>query len=127
MNILKENNSINDQRYFPRWEVANKVVYKRENGVNFHECVSRDISNTGLCLRSYEKIDERKKLLLTIELIDGVTIQVQGRVVWAKQDGRDFIVGVHFEDVSEKVQDMIFNCAFEAQTTQFRKKWFEGV
>jgi c-di-GMP-binding flagellar brake protein YcgR len=116
-----------DQRYFPRWEVANKVVYKHEDGVNFHECLSRDISNTGLCLRSYEKIEANKKLLLTIELVDGVTIQAQGRVMWAKDNQKDCIVGVRFENISEQVQDMIFNCAFENQTKQFQEKWFEGT
>ncbi len=115
-----------DYRYFPRWEVANKITYKHENGVNFHECVSRDISNTGICLRTYEKVQPEQKLLMTIELSDGVTIQVQGRAIWGKIDERDFLVGVHFEDISEKVQEMIFNCAFESRKDQFQQKWYEG-
>ena len=116
-----------DHRYFPRWEVANKITYKHQNGVNFHECVSRDISNTGVCMRSYEKIEDSEKLSLTIELTDGVSIQTQGRVTWGGFEGRDFLVGVRFEEISEKVQDMIFNCAFEREGKRFQKKWFDGV
>lgn len=124
-NQIRDNQS--DHRYFPRWEVANKITYKHQNGVNFHECVSRDISNTGVCMRSYEKIGDAEKLFLTIELADGVSIQAQGRVTWGKFDGNDFLVGVRFEDISEKIQDMIFNCAFECEGKRFQKKWFEGV
>ncbi|MDP8265099.1 MAG: PilZ domain-containing protein [Candidatus Aceula lacicola] len=116
-----------DGRYFPRWEVANKITYKHERGVNFHECVSRDISNTGVCLRTYEKIQPQEKLLMTIELSDGASIQVQGRALWEKHDAKDFLVGLRFEDISEKIQEMIFNCAFECQKGQFQEKWYEGV
>jgi len=116
-----------DHRYFPRWEVANKITYKHQKGVNFHECVSRDISNTGVCMRSYEKIKDAEKLFLTIELTDEASIQVQGRVTWGRSDGKDFLVGVHFEGISEKVQDMIFNCAFESEGKRFQKKWFDGI
>lgn len=116
-----------DGRYFPRWEVANKVTYKHEKGVNFHECVSRDISNTGLCLRTYEKIPSNEKISMTIELADGITVQMHGRAVWEKDDGKDFLIGVRFEEMSDKIQDMIFNCAFESQPQVFQQKWFQGV
>ncbi|MDD3374952.1 MAG: PilZ domain-containing protein [Candidatus Omnitrophica bacterium] len=116
-----------DNRYFPRWEVSNKVTYKHESGINFHEGVSRDISNTGVCLRTYEKIQPQEKLFMTIELSDGISIQAQGRALWEKVGEKDFLVGVRFEDISEKVQEMIFNCAFECQKGQFQEKWYEGV
>jgi len=123
-----QNNDFKDDgRYFPRWEVANKVTYKHERGANFHQCVSRDISNTGVCLRTYEKIPANEKLSMTIELADGITVQANGRALWEKEEGRDFLVGVRFEDISDKVQDMIFNCAFESQPQQFQQKWFQGV
>lgn len=128
MNLKQANHQINgDHRYFPRWEVANKITYKHESGVNFHDCVSRDISNTGICLRTYEKIQPKQKILMTVELSDGISIQVQGRAMWEQINGKDFLVGVRFEDISEKVQEMIFNCAFESQKGQFQEKWYEGV
>ena len=86
----------------------------------------RSISNTGICLRTYEKVQPNQKLLMTIELVDGVSIQVQGRAIWEKIEEKDFLVGVHFEGISEKVQEMIFNCAFESQKDQFQQKWYEG-
>lgn len=127
MNNSRLNRLEDDQRYFPRWEVANKVIYKRDKAVHFHECLSRDISNTGLCLQTYEKLEENQKVFLTVELADGVTIQVHGVVVWKKSDGCHFLVGLQFEDISEKNQDMIFNCAFECERQHFNKKWFEGI
>ncbi len=125
--MVAHRESSNDGRYFPRWEVANKVTYKKEKGVSFHECVSHDISNTGVCLRTYEKITPREKLSMTIQLEDGLSVQAQGCVVWEKPQDRDFLVGVRFEDISQKAQDMIFNCAFEATPQKFSKKWFDGV
>lgn len=121
------NDHQDDGRYFPRWEVANKVTYKHENGVNLHECLSHDISNTGLCMRTYERIKPNERLAMTIELADGVSVQVSGRSLWQKDGDKDFLVGIRFEEISEKVQDMIFNCAFESQPQQFQQKWFEGV
>ncbi len=129
-NSMAQNDSSefnDDGRYFPRWEVANKVTYKHEKGVNFHECVSHDINNTGVCLRTYEKIPTNEKVSMTIELADGVTVQAHGRAVWERNNGKDFLIGVRFEDISDKVQDLIFNCAFEAHPQQFRDKWFQGA
>lgn len=125
--MVSYSESTNDGRYFPRWESANKITYKKERGVNFHECVSRDISNTGVCLRTYEKIVPNEKLLMTIQLEDGLSVQAQGRTVWEKNEGGDFLVGVRFEDISQKAQDMIFNCAFETSPQKFKKQWFSGV
>lgn len=125
--MAPNNDPHDDSRYFPRWEVANKVTYKHENGVNFHECISRDISNTGLCMRTYERIKPNQKLSMTIELADGVSIQVGGRSLWQKDGDKDFLVGVRFEEISERIQDMIFNCAFESHPQQFQQKWFDGV
>ena len=119
--------SVNDGRYFPRWEVANKITYKKEHGINFHECVSRDISNTGVCLRTYEKIVPDEKISMTIQLEDGLSVQTQGRTVWGRNEGKDFLIGVRFEDISQKAQDMIFNCAFESSPLRFKKQWFDGV
>jgi hypothetical protein len=125
---MAENNEFqNDGRYFPRWEVANKVTYRKEHGVSDHDCVSRDISNTGVCLRTYEKIIPNEKLSMTIQLDGGVSVQAQGRTVWEKDNGNDFLVGVRFEELSQKVQDMIFNFAFEGSPSRFQEKWFEGV
>ena len=125
--MAPQNDHSDDYRYFPRWEVANKITYKHENGVNFHECLSHDISNTGLCMRTYERIKPNERLAMTIELTDGVSVQVNGRSLWQKDGDRDFLVGIRFEEISEKVQDMIFNCAFESHPQQFQQKWFEGV
>ena len=127
MALNDKNEFNNDARYFPRWEVASKVTYKHENGDNFHNCVSRDISGVGVCLRTYEKIRANEKLLMTIELADGVTVQTQGRAVWERNDGKDFLVGVRFEEISDKAQDLIFNCAFESYPKQFQDKWFQGA
>ena len=70
---------------------------------------------------------ESQKVFLTIELADGVSIQVRGRVAWEKPEGNDFLVGIRFEEISQKVQDMIFNCAFECEKEQFQARWFDGV
>jgi hypothetical protein len=89
--------------------------------------MSHDISNTGVCLRTYEKIVPNEKLSMTIQLEDGLSVQAQGRTVWGKNEGKDFLIGVRFEDISQKAQDMIFNCAFESSPQRFKKQWFNGV
>ena len=64
---------------------------------------------------------------MTIELADGVAIQTHGRALWERNDGKDFLVGVRFEGISDRAQELIFNCAFEAHPQQFQRKWFQGA
>ncbi len=115
-----------DRRYLPRWEVDNKIFFKKENEIMPHECRGKDIHCAGACIRTREEIPLNQKLNLTIYLADDIDpIHVRGRALWLRRQDNENLVGIQFDSVREKVSDIIFSYAFEYRRDELMKLWFK--
>ncbi len=115
-----------DRRYFPRWEVNNRVIYRKGTESFYRECCSKDISCDGASLFCQERLDGDGILVLVLFLSEDVAIYVQGRVLWNQPNGVRNVVGVRFSNISEKSQDMILKHSFNLKKEKLKKDWFEG-
>jgi len=115
-----------DLRYIPRWEVKSRVMYIRPGEIAFHQSESHDINCMGACIFTDEEIPLDEKLNVTIYLTSDISISVTAKVVWEKTVGEQKILGLHFENVSDQVRDLIFNYAFEYKKEDLVKNWFKG-
>lgn len=116
-----------ERRYLPRWEVDNKIIYSKEAETLLHQCQSKDISATGVCLRTAQDIPPDAKLNLTIYLEENIEpIVVHGQVRWKAARGEENLVGIQFDRVNDKTSDLIFRYAFQNKRDQLMKNWFKG-
>lgn len=115
-----------DQRYFPRWEVNNRVVCHWESLPSPVEARSRDINSTGACIYIQEPLKPKQKLQLTIYLSGRKSIQVQGVVVWNRSQDDQFMVGICFSNTPQEAQDLILKYAFEFKKEDLMKQWYKG-
>ena len=123
---LKKEKSGSDKRYLPRWEVENKVVYRLNSDSDGHECISKDISCGGACLKTKEQLSSKQKVKLTIYLEDDVTVHVDGQIIWQKPAAGENLVGVVFANTSQRAQDLILKYAFEIKKEEMINHWFQG-
>ena len=116
-----------ERRYFPRWEVNNRICYRLEPKNSIHECRSRDLNCCGTCLLTNQSLPPNQKLRMTVYLAEDVSVQVEGKVLWTKpQENDQYLVGVNFLETSKKIQDLILNHAFEINKKDLVRHWFEG-
>ena len=116
-----------DRRYLPRWNVANRILYRKDNETLGHECQSKDIHDAGICIHCGEDIQANDKLSLIIYLSKSSTpIEAYGRVVWNKKNDKDTLAGIRFERLTSEAREMIFNYAFESQRDKIVNNWFKG-
>ena len=124
-NILR--NIAEDRRYFPRWEVENKIVYCEENNPIEYECLSKDIHCSGLCLKSDRDIPLSTHLNLKISLTNDIDpVMAAGHVVWTLKSASSNLVGVQFDRIGGKSKETIFDYAFEYKHDQLMNLWFSG-
>jgi len=115
-----------ERRYLPRWEVDNRIIYRKNNEDTAHECRSKDIHAMGACLRSDYDIPPYQELDLTIYLADDIEpIHVRGRTLWRVARDKENLIGIRFERISDKISDLIFNYAFEYKKEELMKRWFK--
>ena len=108
-----------DKRYFPRWNVQNKILYRKEKNSSYQKALSKDISGSGACFSCPEKIKPSSKLNLIFYLADSVAVEVTGRVLWNKDGRSNNLIGVRFENISDQVEEMILQYAFEYKREVF--------
>ncbi len=115
-----------DKRYFPRWQVNNRVFYKLDNDDDFRECQSRDLSCAGACLFTEEDIPTDRQVKLTIHLSSGTSVEVEGRILRSDPIEGGHLAGVAFTNIGQKSQDTILKYAFEIKKEDLVKHWFKG-
>ena len=125
------NNHINgngrsDQRYFPRWEVTNRVSYKLDHDEISHKGYTVDLSCAGACLSVDTYFEPNQKLNLTIYLAKGKMVNVGGRIPWAKKENSHVRLGIDFQETSPEAQDLILRHAFELNRNEIVNHWFKG-
>jgi len=116
----------NERRYLPRWEINNRVLYRKPNEDFYRECHSRDLHSDGVCVECVDPLADGTQVSLTISLSPDVAVNVEGRIRWKQSlDGKQ-LVGIKFENITKKVQDLILDCAFNLKKEALTKNWFEG-
>lgn len=115
-----------DKRYFPRWQVKNRIAYRIQGDTHIHEARSRDLSCTGMCFISRFPITTEQKLKLRVYLLDDKSVEVEGQPVWVQEIGEGHVVGVNFINTNAQVQDTLLQYAFEIKKDDMVKHWFEG-
>ncbi len=115
-----------DQRYIPRWEVNNRILYQLPDEENAREARTRDLSCAGICLQTDQDLGEQKKVRLTIYLSGKKSIQVDGQIRWTRKTSQGTMVGVIFENIQPEDQELILDYAFEVKKDDLVKHWFQG-
>jgi hypothetical protein len=115
-----------ERRYIPRWQVSNKVLYKKNKDHVYKECQSKDISCCGTCLFTDEELLPNQQLTLEIHLADDLAFCVDGRALWNSAVGEKFLTGVTFFNVTPKTQELILEYAFNFDKKSVVKHWFKG-
>lgn len=115
-----------DHRYLPRWEVNSPTLLRFESEAHGQKCVTKDLNCTGAgIMLSAPLADTSRRLKLTIYLTDDMPVHLEGSVCWVDPGDRRSI-GVNFEEVDQKTQDLILRHAFELKKEDLVDHWFEG-
>ena len=109
-----------DRRYLPRWDAANRVIYRKKQDESIHECQSKDINCSGAAIWTEEEIPTQEKINLTVFLSKDVFFSVDATVLWKKKRDDQTLVGVRFDAVAEEIRDLIFNYAFEYNKAKYK-------
>ncbi|MBI5150487.1 MAG: PilZ domain-containing protein [Candidatus Omnitrophica bacterium] len=117
-----------DQRYFPRWNVNNRVVYRSEIAPDhqFRHGHTKDLSCAGACLYLKEFIPPQQRITLNINLSPKTAIDVRATVVWQKAGKMSYLTGIAFHDISEADQGQILEHAFEFDRSKLLEHWYKG-
>ena len=116
----------NDSRYFPRWAVENQVVYQIESDDRTRMGTTCDLSCAGACISIENAISPAQKIRLTIFLSHGVTVDLNGRIVWLKPSTEKNYLGIQFLNTTHYAQELILNHAFNLDKKKIVKSWFKG-
>ena len=116
----------NDMRYFPRWEVNNRVSYHLEGEKELYTGEIRDMSCAGACMLSNKGVAQHQKVKMTIEIADDVKVQLNGHILWVKAQNNEAQLGITFYDTPDEVQNLILQHAFELDRKKFVKQWYKG-
>ncbi len=121
-------NPLSDQRYFPRWSVNNRVIYRAETTPDhqLRHGQTRDISCAGACLYLKEFLSPQQKIILNIHLSPKITLDLRATVAWQKTDDAAYLTGVTFYETSDETQQQILEHAFEFDRPKVLEHWYKG-
>lgn len=115
-----------DSRYFPRWEVDQRVFCVLDGEAEAREGKTKDISCAGACIVGDWHIAPHQKIQLTIQLSKGTKIKLNAHILWVKSNNDQREMGVTFYDTSDEVQDSILQHAFEVDKEKVLNQWYKG-
>ena len=124
----QKQNPPSDQRYFPRWNVNNRVLYRSESSPDqqLRHGHSKDISCAGACLYLKEFLPLQQKIAIGIQLTPKTNIDLRGTVVWQKAEDLAYLTGIAFYEISEAAQEQILEHAFEFDRSKLLEHWYKG-
>ncbi len=114
-----------DQRYIPRWDVDNRVLFTF-NGGDQYEGRTKDLSCAGACLLTNRLAREEEQIKLKVFLSEHTSFDVTAKIVWKKLANGEFSLGVVFDDLTPEIQDLILTYAFEVKKDDMIKHWYAG-
>ncbi len=115
-----------DRRHLPRWKINNRVLYHLEDHPQTQVGCLKDLSTAGASIFIDKALQLEDKLKLIIRLSEVRIINIDGRLIWIKEDKNTFLIGVSFYNVSEHCQQLILDHAFELNRQQLVEHWFQG-
>jgi c-di-GMP-binding flagellar brake protein YcgR len=115
-----------DMRYFPRWEVNNRVLYHLEGDKKQHEGQTKDISCAGACITGAKEISPHQKIEVTVNLADGVKVKLKAHILWVRIENNHASMGVTFYDTPDEAQNLILQHAFELDRDKFVQQLYKG-
>ena len=81
-----------------------------------------------MCIQTDELLWPHSGLNLTIYFEeDAKPITVHGRAVWQRRENEKHLVGIQFDQITEKISDTIFKYAFEYKREELMQHWFKGL
>jgi hypothetical protein len=101
----------NDSRYFPRWEV-NKCFECIEEGIPAFRSYTKDLTLGGTSVIVFDNNPAGNRVKLRIYLSDKEDFEADGRVVWRKLEPTHQLLGIVFESLSRKAQELFLRHAF---------------
>ena len=116
-----------DNRYLPRWNVENEVIFKKEGSADYQEGQSKDISAEGACIKTKAEFLPYKNIRLSIFFTEKDFVDLTGNILWSKVQGDEHLVGIQFKNVSVKDQEKILSHAFELNPQKLKEHWFKGT
>lgn len=102
-----------DKRYFPRWEVNKRVEYIEAAGI--FRAYTKDLSLDGASVFIFGEPPARQRVRLKVHLTEENNFEAQCRVAWSKLEPTHIQLGMIFENLSEKAQELILLYAFETR------------
>lgn len=115
-----------ERRYLPRWDVENKILYRKKTDIFYQEAHTKDFNCAGLCLSSGEPIPENQEVSITLYLSEDVTLNIKGVTSWQKKTEQGYLAGIQFDHISKKAQNLLLEFAFENHQQEVQKRWFDG-
>lgn len=121
-------NPPSDQRYFPRWNVNNRVLYRSESSPDhhLHHGHSKDISCAGACLYLKEFLPPQQKIALSVHLSPSINLDLRATIVWQKAEEMSYLTGIAFHEINETAQKQILEHAFEFDRSKVLEHWYKG-
>ena len=121
-------NPPSDQRYFPRWNVNNRVIYRAETTPDhqYRHGHTKDLSCAGACLLLKEFLPPQQKITLNVHLSPKTTLDLRATVLWQKVEDAAYLTGITFQEISETEQGLILEHAFEFDRAKLLEHWYKG-
>ncbi|MCA9392737.1 MAG: PilZ domain-containing protein [Candidatus Omnitrophica bacterium] len=113
-----------EKRLHPRWDIENRVFFRRESNPDEHLAYTKDLSCTGTCILTKEKVRLGQILKISIYLSEAETITLSAKVMWMRKADDLFCVGIHFVDITQDEQTFILQHAYELNHDTVVNHWF---
>ena len=124
---LEQNqNAASDHRYFPRWDVRNRVLYKSESDPHPRYGHTKDLSCAGACVYLEERLSPHQRVTLNIHLSPKTVVGLQGTVIWQDVATSPYLTGISFYETSDDAQEVILEHAFGLNRKKILEHWYKG-
>ena len=124
--ITEEKRDPVDERYFPRWAVKSRVLFRIGDGKKSHTAHTEDLSCSGASLWTDEIIEGRQSIDLTVFLTEGTKIKLQGNIIWYRRLENKTKMGISFYNTTADAADIILEHAFRVDPNGYREHFFGG-
>lgn len=119
-------NAASDQRYFPRWDVQNRVLYSSESDPHLRHGHTKDLSCAGACVYLHERLSPRQKVRLNIHLSPKSVVGLHGTVIWQDAATSPYLTGISFYETSDEAREVILQHAFDLDRNKILEHWYKG-
>jgi c-di-GMP-binding flagellar brake protein YcgR len=106
-----------DRRNCMRFNIPLALSFKKSNGSD-SVCsgITYNFSRMGFCFESHNSdIGHKDNLELTVELPEEKkAIPVMGDIIWIRQDGTKYLVGMRLREIKKESKWKILDCCYDS-------------